>query len=210
MPPRIVRNYQDPYLELVRLVREASEIEHALLVQYLNAFFSVKSNHTEANVRLLNDHDLAVIGATLIRLGARRSSCGADTGPSCRSKQRAAETMRWRSCVTPNSNWDAVPGISRASTATAVLALSTVKAHSPSSEGSCDHEPRTPGAGSAGTPRPSAPVTTRLRASREKSRSVSGSIWSGLGTSMMMSAGSSRRVPRQIWVTRERKSSRLA
>jgi Ferritin-like len=34
-----------PYLELVRLVREASEIEHALLVQYLYASFSVKSRY---------------------------------------------------------------------------------------------------------------------------------------------------------------------
>lgn len=34
-----------PYLELVRLVHEASEIEHALLVQYLYAPFSVKSRY---------------------------------------------------------------------------------------------------------------------------------------------------------------------
>ena len=44
-PPHIVRDFQDPYLELVRLVREASEIEHALLVQYLYASFSVKSRY---------------------------------------------------------------------------------------------------------------------------------------------------------------------
>jgi len=44
-PPRIVRDFQDPYLELVRLVREATEIEHALLVQYLYASFSVKSRY---------------------------------------------------------------------------------------------------------------------------------------------------------------------
>jgi photosystem II stability/assembly factor-like uncharacterized protein len=38
----IIRDFDDPYLELVRLVREATEIEHALLVQYLYAAFSVK------------------------------------------------------------------------------------------------------------------------------------------------------------------------
>lgn len=44
-PPHIARDFQDPYLELVRLVREASEIEHALLVQYLYASFSVKPRY---------------------------------------------------------------------------------------------------------------------------------------------------------------------
>jgi hypothetical protein len=38
----IIRDFADPYLELVRLLREASEIEHALLVQYLYGAFSVK------------------------------------------------------------------------------------------------------------------------------------------------------------------------
>ncbi|MGH8906689.1 MAG: ferritin-like domain-containing protein [Egibacteraceae bacterium] len=38
----IIRDFDDPHLELVRLVREATEIEHALLVQYLYAAFSVK------------------------------------------------------------------------------------------------------------------------------------------------------------------------
>lgn len=38
----IVRDFDDPQLEVVRLLREASEIEHALLVQYLYAAFSVK------------------------------------------------------------------------------------------------------------------------------------------------------------------------
>ncbi|MHC1560001.1 ferritin-like domain-containing protein [Actinomycetospora sp. C-140] len=37
----IARDFTDPYLELIRLLREASEIEHALLVQYLYAMFSV-------------------------------------------------------------------------------------------------------------------------------------------------------------------------
>lgn len=38
----IVPAFADPYLELVRLVREAAEIELALLVQYLYCAFSVK------------------------------------------------------------------------------------------------------------------------------------------------------------------------
>ena len=40
--PRILRDFSDPYMELIRLLREASEIEHALMVQYLYAAFSVK------------------------------------------------------------------------------------------------------------------------------------------------------------------------
>jgi hypothetical protein len=42
---QIVKEFQDPFLELVRLAREASEIEHALLVQYLFAGFSVKPRY---------------------------------------------------------------------------------------------------------------------------------------------------------------------
>lgn len=38
----IVRDFADPYLELVRLLHEASEIEHALLVQYLYGAYSLK------------------------------------------------------------------------------------------------------------------------------------------------------------------------
>jgi hypothetical protein len=40
--PAIVRDFADPYLEFVRLLHEATNIEHALLVQYLYAAFSVK------------------------------------------------------------------------------------------------------------------------------------------------------------------------
>ena len=38
----IVRDFADPYLELLRLLREAAEIEHSLLVQYLYGAFSLK------------------------------------------------------------------------------------------------------------------------------------------------------------------------
>jgi hypothetical protein len=42
---QIIREYDDPYLELVRLLRESAQIEHALMVQYLYAAFSVKSQY---------------------------------------------------------------------------------------------------------------------------------------------------------------------
>ncbi|MBI2320137.1 MAG: hypothetical protein HYU75_24835 [Betaproteobacteria bacterium] len=41
-PGRIVRDFSDPYLELVRLLHEAAEIEHSLMIQYLYCAFSVK------------------------------------------------------------------------------------------------------------------------------------------------------------------------
>jgi len=42
---RIIRDFADPYVEMIRLLREASEIEHALMVQYLYAAFSVKPEY---------------------------------------------------------------------------------------------------------------------------------------------------------------------
>jgi hypothetical protein len=39
----IVRDFAHPLLELIRLLREASEIEHALMVQYLYSMFSVST-----------------------------------------------------------------------------------------------------------------------------------------------------------------------
>ena len=41
-PAEIIRDFADPYLEFVRLLREASEIEHALMVQYLYGAYSLK------------------------------------------------------------------------------------------------------------------------------------------------------------------------
>lgn len=41
-PGRIVRDFSDPYLELVRLLHEAAEIEHSLMIQYLYCAYSVK------------------------------------------------------------------------------------------------------------------------------------------------------------------------
>jgi hypothetical protein len=41
-PDQIIPDFEDPYLELVRLLRESAEIEHALMVQYLYAAFSIR------------------------------------------------------------------------------------------------------------------------------------------------------------------------
>jgi hypothetical protein len=46
---QIIRELQDPYLELIRL-REAAEIEHALLVQYLHGAYSSSPPMTEFGV----------------------------------------------------------------------------------------------------------------------------------------------------------------
>jgi len=42
----IVREFAEPYLELIRLLRQATEIEHALMVQYLYGAFSVKPHYS--------------------------------------------------------------------------------------------------------------------------------------------------------------------
>jgi hypothetical protein len=41
----IIRDFADPYLELLRLLREAAEIEHGLMLQYLYCAFSVKARY---------------------------------------------------------------------------------------------------------------------------------------------------------------------
>jgi len=41
----IISDFQSPYLELIRLLRESAEIEHALMVQYLYAAFSIRSTY---------------------------------------------------------------------------------------------------------------------------------------------------------------------
>jgi hypothetical protein len=42
---QFVRDFSDPYLELVRLLHEAAEVEHSLMIQYLYAAFSVKPEY---------------------------------------------------------------------------------------------------------------------------------------------------------------------
>jgi hypothetical protein len=41
----IARDFYDPYLELIRLVKEASEIEHSLMIQYIFAAYSLKPKY---------------------------------------------------------------------------------------------------------------------------------------------------------------------
>jgi rubrerythrin len=41
----VARDFYDPYLELIRLLKEASEIEHSLMIQYLFAAFSLKPKY---------------------------------------------------------------------------------------------------------------------------------------------------------------------
>jgi Ferritin-like len=56
---RIVRDFADPYLELVRLLHEASEIEHSLMLQYLYGAFSLKpAYHSIAGYGNPNADDL--------------------------------------------------------------------------------------------------------------------------------------------------------
>jgi rubrerythrin len=43
----VFRDFADPYLELIRLLREAAEIEHDLMVQYLYGAFSLKPGYAE-------------------------------------------------------------------------------------------------------------------------------------------------------------------
>ena len=43
----VIRDFADPHLELVRLLREATEIEHALMVQYLYGAYSLKPAYEE-------------------------------------------------------------------------------------------------------------------------------------------------------------------
>src|SRR5690349_18751200 len=45
-PDEIIPDFRNPYLELVRLLRESAEIEHALMVQYLYAAFSVREMYS--------------------------------------------------------------------------------------------------------------------------------------------------------------------
>ena len=42
---QFVRDFSDPYLELVRLLHEAAEVEHSLMIQYLYAAFSMKPEY---------------------------------------------------------------------------------------------------------------------------------------------------------------------
>jgi len=79
---RIVRDFADPYLELLRLVRDATEIEHALMLQYLYAAFTVKPKYeklvgdpgtpnasTLLGVAIQEMQHLTVVNGFLVALG---------------------------------------------------------------------------------------------------------------------------------------------
>jgi hypothetical protein len=60
----MIRDFDDPYLELVRLLDEASEIEHALLVQYLYASFSVKERYATV-IGTGGDDSVGIVGVAV-------------------------------------------------------------------------------------------------------------------------------------------------
>ena len=78
----IVRDFADPYLELLRLLREAAEIEHSLLVQYLYGAFSLKpayeavagrgdpNAHDLLGVAIQEMQHLRAVNRLLVALGA--------------------------------------------------------------------------------------------------------------------------------------------
>jgi Ferritin-like len=44
--PRVMRLFSDPRVELIRLLREAAEVEHSLMLQYLYCAFSVRPQYS--------------------------------------------------------------------------------------------------------------------------------------------------------------------
>jgi len=79
---RVVHHFESPYLELVRLLREACTVEHALLLQYLYAAFSVKpaysglvgsgapGAHDLIGVAVQEMQHLGAVNRLLVTLGA--------------------------------------------------------------------------------------------------------------------------------------------
>src|SRR5437899_2402660 len=78
----IYRDFANPYLETVRLLREAADIEHALMVQYLYAAFSVRDRYAGIvgvasgsgdgilTVAVQEMEHLDAVNRTLVMLGA--------------------------------------------------------------------------------------------------------------------------------------------
>jgi Ferritin-like len=59
VPGRVVRDFKDPYIELLRLLHQAAEIEHALMIQYLYGAFSLKPAYAQvAGMGSPNSNDL--------------------------------------------------------------------------------------------------------------------------------------------------------
>lgn len=61
----IIREFSDPYLEMVRLLREAAEVEHALMVQYLYAAFSVKASEYPRVLGLATSSPTSLLGVAI-------------------------------------------------------------------------------------------------------------------------------------------------
>jgi len=78
----IVRDFVDPYLELLRLLREAAEIEHALMLQYLFCAFSLREPYRDLagygsatadnmiGVAIQEMQHLAAVNRLLVALGS--------------------------------------------------------------------------------------------------------------------------------------------
>jgi hypothetical protein len=78
----IIRDFSDPYLELLRLLRDAAEIEHGLMLQYLYSAFSVKvqyqpliglgapSSKDILGVAVQEMHHLGAVNHLLVALGS--------------------------------------------------------------------------------------------------------------------------------------------
>jgi hypothetical protein len=79
----IARDFYDPYLELVRLLKEASEIEHSLMIQYLFAAFTLKPKYAALagppepssdgllGIAIQEMQHLAIVNKMLVALGSR-------------------------------------------------------------------------------------------------------------------------------------------
>lgn len=77
----IARDFYDPYLELIRLLKEASEIEHSLMIQYLFAAFSLKPKYAALvgppepssdgllGIAIQEMQHLAIVNKLLVALG---------------------------------------------------------------------------------------------------------------------------------------------
>lgn len=88
--PFIAREFHDPYIELVRLLKEASEVEHALMLQYLYAAFSLKPKYAALRgTGIPNSNDLlgiavqemqhlSLVNRLLVALGAAPSLMAQD------------------------------------------------------------------------------------------------------------------------------------
>ena len=79
----IVRDFADPYIELLRLLREGAEIEHGLMLQYLYSAFSIKEPYqllvgsgapvstNLLGVAIQEMQHLGVVNRLLVKLGSQ-------------------------------------------------------------------------------------------------------------------------------------------